>query len=283
MAHIKRFEEFRTEKNSTNESAVNELFKSKEKAAELEASKKAFAEKLDEYEGKGFEVNREGLTKKAEENKYRGELKAVKSRKSGKVIVIYKDGLTKLQKIASGTGQLTRGENVDAEGAEVAEGAETTNESEEAASEEEGGEENAEEMNEMDDFEEMDCDEYEMDMNMEDGDEDADMELEEFDFEDEESFEDVMERYNELNEAKDLAQAEADLNTQMDEYEGKNFVVNRELLMKKAKENKFRGNLRPVKSRKSGKVIVIYQDGLTKLQKLGQSAGGYNRSRGMGI
>jgi hypothetical protein len=273
MAHIKRFEEFRTELNSTNESATNELFKSKEKKADLEAAKKAFDEKLGEYEKKGFEVNKEALIKKAEDNKYRGELKAIKSKKSGKVIVIYQDGLTKLQKIASGTGAMTRGESV-----EVSESEEMEMEMDMEAEGEDEDEE-AEMHNEMEEYEEMDCDEYEMGME----DEDAEMEMEEFDFEDEEDLSDVMERYNELNEKKDLAQAQADLEKQMDEYEEKNFVVNRESLLKKAKDNKFRGNLRPVKSRKSGKVVVIYQDGLTKLQKLGQSAGGYNRSRGMGI
>jgi flagellar hook protein FlgE len=216
-------------------------------------------------------VNKEALTKKAEDNKYRGELKAIKSKKSGKVIVIYQDGLTKLQKIASGTGAMTRGESV-----EVSESEEMEMDME---AEGEDEDEEAEMHNEMDEYEEMDCDEYEMGME----DEDAEMEMEEFDFEDEEDLSDVMERYNELNEKKDLAQAQADLEKQMDEYEEKNFVVNRESLLKKAKDNKFRGNLRPVKSRKSGKVVVIYQDGLTKLQKLGQSAGGYNRSRGMGI
>lgn len=258
MAHIKRFEEFRADKGTT----VNELFNSKAKAAELEKAKAAFDGKIKEYQGKNFEVDEEGLRKKAEANKYRGELKAIKSAKSGKIIVIYKDGLTNLQKIASGTGSMTRGENLD-----VSEEADM-----DEMESEEGTEGTTDSMDEMDEeFEEYDCDEYENDMDSEE--EEEEDEIEEFDFDEDEDIANVMERYNKVNEGKDLAEAQAEIEKQMDELAAKNYVVNKEVLLKQAKENKFRGNLKPVKSAKSGKIMVIYQPGLSKLQKLASGSG----------
>ncbi|NIQ14280.1 MAG: hypothetical protein GTO02_07710 [Candidatus Dadabacteria bacterium] len=55
-------------------------------------------------------MNRDALLRQAAENKFRGELKPIKSRKSGKWMAIYKPGLTTLQKIGSGTGAQVRGE-----------------------------------------------------------------------------------------------------------------------------------------------------------------------------
>lgn len=265
MAHVKRFEEFRAEKNSTNES-VNELFKSKEKAAQKEKAKKELMAKLDEYEKKGYDVRREELVKKAEDNKFRGELVPVKSKKSGKVVVIYKDGLTKLQKVASGTGALTKGESVE-ENSDMDMDSDMDSDMD---IDPDMDMEEDEDVNETEDFEEMDCDEYEEGMYDE---EEVD---ESHDDEDEDCDED-----EDINEAKDLAVAKEEFEKQLDELEEKGYVVNRKVLMEQAEENKFRGNFKPVKSKKSGKVVVIYQKGLTKLQKLGQSAGSFNRGRGM--
>lgn len=243
MAQVKRFEEFRADKKSES---VNEFFKSKEKKAELTATKKAFEDKLKEFKDKGFEVDAEFLTKKAEENKYRGELKAVKSKKSGKVMVIYKEGLTKLQKIASGSGSSTRNENVEIE--------EEIDEIDEI-----------DEMDEsIDEMEEFDCSDYE------DEDEEDEEDVEDI-MEEVEEFEDEEEVEN-LTEGVDAVKAVADLEAKMDEYEAKKFIVKRDVLLQKAKENKYRGELKAVKSRRSGKVMVIYKDGLTKLQRLATGA-----------
>jgi hypothetical protein len=52
---------------------------------------------------------------------------------------------------------------------------------------------------------------------------------------------------------------EDDFVAQLDQYKDKNIVVNDEVLLSKAKEDGFKGDLRPVKSKKTGKVVLIYR------------------------
>jgi len=86
---------------------TNELFNSKKKKEELEKAKQEFEKKLAEYKDKGFKVKEDVLRKKAEQNKYRGRLMGVKGQ------VIYKDGLTKMQKMAAGSSGQTVGESAE--------------------------------------------------------------------------------------------------------------------------------------------------------------------------
>ena len=249
MAHIKRFEEFRANKKSE---PINELFNSKEK----DASKKALEDKMKEFQDKGFEVNAELLMKKAEENKFRGELKAVKSKKSGKVMVIYKDGLTNLQKIAS-----AKRESFD-----------TMDEEEEILNNEEETEED--EFEAIEEEEEFDCDEYEID-NLEDLDssEEIEEEFEEFDGDDEDP-EAVHEFFKSKSKKEELEKSKKEVEAALAKYDGKDVVLDKDFILKAAEENSYRGEVLHRKSKKDGKYHVFYKDGLTKLQKLATTASG---------
>lgn len=52
---------------------------------------------------------------------------------------------------------------------------------------------------------------------------------------------------------------EDDFTAQLDTYRDKNMIVNDEVLLTKAREDGFKGDLRPVKSKKTGKVVLIYR------------------------
>lgn len=224
MAHIKTFEEHRSASNKP----VNEFFNSKKKKDEIASSKKEFEKQLKDFEDKGFTVQTDFLTKKAEENKFRGQLVPRKKR-DGTPVVIYKDGLTKLQKIATGTGSMTRGESLDNE-----------------------------------DLEEFDTDEYE--------DDDDINEEDEFDSSDdvEQEILDLIERESRSPEEdeEDEEDEESKLERKLSIYEKRNFIVKKSLILEKARNNNFKGETTIYKSKKTGKTVVGYKEGLSKLEKL---------------
>lgn len=74
-----------------------------EKSDVVQQREKEFNAILDKAEAKGMRVDREFLTKKARENKFRGKLIPVKG------MVIYQDGASGLGKMASGSGSQTVG------------------------------------------------------------------------------------------------------------------------------------------------------------------------------
>lgn len=118
MKHLKTFEQFSQEYNAGH---VDEIFGFGKKTMEqmLEKAPEAFMTKLKEMEdmaAKGGEkvvFNKENLVKQAYENKFRGELKAIPSRGDGRLHIIYKDGLSTIQKIAAGSGAMTVGESIE--------------------------------------------------------------------------------------------------------------------------------------------------------------------------
>lgn len=119
MKHLKTFEQYSQEYNS---GAVEEGFFSKKTPEQkLEKAPDAFKAKLKEMEdmaAKGGEkvvFDKNSLINKAYDNSFRGELKSIPSRGDGKIHVLYKDGLSTIQKIAAGSGAMTVGESVETE------------------------------------------------------------------------------------------------------------------------------------------------------------------------
>jgi len=242
MAHIKRFEEFRKENNS-----INELFKSKEKAADKEAAKDAFEDKLKELEGKGYTTDVDYLTKQAEDNKYRGTLKPVKSRKSGKVMVIYKDGLTNLQKFASGSGGAISNEDVDFEEEETEE------------------------------YDENTFDDVDENVDFEEETEEEETEEDEFDLTE---YDNVQELFGSKEKKAEKEKAEKEIKSKIEKGIEDGYKGDLSKLMATAKKNKFRGKISLMKDNnpKSGhKGMILYKAGTSNLQKLASGSGGLTR------
>lgn len=272
MAHVKRFEDFRKENMSK---PVNEFFNSKKKAAELEKAKSKIVAKLDELEKDGVEFDREAIMKKAEANKFRGSVIGIKA--GGKKRVIYKDGLSNLQKIASGTGSMTVGESAEFEAEEemeemeeeaeeeMEEEIEESNEedfsdfqnlSDMSVEEDETEDETEEEVEELELEEEEDCGEFDCELEEE---EEGTLEEVDFEIEDDMSDEEIEEAFKAFEKRKTISYKKAKLVEDIAAFEAKGVFVNKDLILKEAAKCKYAGNLKAVKSKKTNKAILMYK------------------------
>lgn len=107
-AMLERIDEFLHENQDNMEEGLRDFLGVKSKE-DMSSGQEAFNAELAKYEGKNIVVNKEALLRQAVENKFRGKLVPVKSRKSGKWILIYREGKSGLQKLATGTTGLTGG------------------------------------------------------------------------------------------------------------------------------------------------------------------------------
>jgi len=80
---------------------------------------------------------------------------------------------------------------------------------------------------------------------------------------------------HESDEAKETAKAAfySELDRMQEENQGNsNYVLNRSLLEKKAKENDFKGKLEERQSQNDGKIYVMYVNGVTGLEDIAKTA-----------
>ena len=110
MKHLKTFESHSLETNEGLKDigdTVKKFATGYKNKAEKDKAVKEFNITLNKLEAeskknKDVVFNRKGLEKRAKDNKYRGELKKVKSAKDGKMHVVFDVKNTKFQDLASG-------------------------------------------------------------------------------------------------------------------------------------------------------------------------------------
>lgn len=111
MKHLKTFESYGTKTNEGLKDIKGKVSKFATGYASKEERKKAeeaFMKKLEEMEKKAekesddFVFDKAALLKKAKENKFLGELEERTSRKDGRTFVVYVDGRSGFQDLASG-------------------------------------------------------------------------------------------------------------------------------------------------------------------------------------
>jgi len=65
----------------------------------------------------------------------------------------------------------------------------------------------------------------------------------------------------------------------IDVFRDKDMMINDEVLLKKAREDQFKGDLKPVRSKKSGQIILIYRPSINIGSKMTTESNGYSYER----
>ena len=119
MKHLKKFESYSVETNEGLKDTVKKaaqktkkFFKGHESKEAYEKAQKKLMNDLDKMEKKAEKndkmvFDRKDLEKQAKENKFLGGFKETKSAKTGKVHVVYNEGTTEFEDLASGAAGAT--------------------------------------------------------------------------------------------------------------------------------------------------------------------------------